>query len=304
MLDAASVLRGENRCADGADFYAADAFSLVYTEGNDTFGDFLEKFTSSSWPLPENGSMPPMEKFTDLGHLGGQSKRRAGDTADDAISFDGSYDHVAVVEDPCRSQKDHPITTIEGACDLDLSRVSAAVSTKLDNDKANAPSRSSSCTVPSGSTERLSDVTPPSDKDENEAIPARIISYTSVRRLSSMTYMRKMHLSKKDAVNLFPELQSSIEALFRIGEKQRDKLGPFKMSVPVSLHDDEGRQWPVVLEGQLTAGQRHVRLINGWAKMCSVKGFSVGKRIRLDRWEQRTSSRGSFVTVSIDQSMH
>jgi hypothetical protein len=301
MLDAASVLRGENNCAPGAGFNAADAFSLMYTESNDMFREFMEEFTIGSWPLSENGSMPPMKRFTDLGHLGGQSNRRAGDTADNVISFVGSNDQVAVVEGyPCRGQKGHPKTKIEGARDLDFLRVSAEVSTKIDNDEANAPSRSGSCTAPSGSTARLTDFTPPSDKDENEAISERIISYTSVRRLSNTTYMRRMHLSKKEAINLFPEVQGNIETIFRIGERQRDKPGPFKMSVPVSLHDDEGRQWPVVLECQLTAGQRHVRLVKGWTELCSVKGFSVGKRIRLDRWEQRTSSRRSFVAVSIE----
>lgn len=109
--------------------------------------------------------------------------------------------------------------------------------------------------------------------------------------------MRRLQLSKEDAINLFPEVQSTVEAVFRINMKQRDMSGPFKASLPVFIYDNEGRQWPLVLECLLTAGQRHVRLVKGWAEMCIAKGYSVGKTVRLVRLEQALLV--ARVTVSI-----
>ena len=91
---------------------------------------------------------------------------------------------------------------------------------------------------------------------------------------------RRMQPSEKEAVNLFPEVQSN-----HLQDRREavDKPGYFKMSVPVSVQDDEGRQWPVVLECLLTADQRHVRLVKGWTDMYQRQ--RIFRRSENQAWE-------------------
>jgi len=126
-----------------------------------------------------------------------------------------------------------------------------------------------------------------------------ILSYSSVCKLSSTTYLRRMHLSRKDAIAFFPESKETIEFIFATDMTRCASSEQFKVEISVSLQDGEGRRWPVVLECLRSAGQRHLRLNKGWSEMCRVNGICVGKRIRLARWEQTSSSNDPFVTVSI-----
>lgn len=125
-----------------------------------------------------------------------------------------------------------------------------------------------------------------------------ILAHSSVRVLSNTTYLRRMHLSREDAIAFFPEIKKTIESAFKAGLKRHDSSGRFKTGIDVSLQDEQGRRWPIVLEVLRTAGQRHVRLNKGWAQMSIVNGFAVGKCIRLARWEQASPSKDALVTVS------
>jgi hypothetical protein len=87
-----------------------------------------------------------------------------------------------------------------------------------------------------------------------------------------------MHLSRDDAVALFPEIEKTMESAFATDVQRNVSPGHFKAGVDVSLQDGRGRHWPILLEFVRTAGQRHVRLNKGWVQMCSANGFPVGKR--------------------------
>lgn len=128
-----------------------------------------------------------------------------------------------------------------------------------------------------------------------------VVSYSAVLRLTNTTYLRRIHLSRKDAVGLFPEVQRNMQSVFTKETKPRALLNNFKLGTSITIQDVKGRRWPVVLECLRTAGQRHIRFNNGWAEMCSTNGLSVGKCVRLDRWEQTSSSspQETLVTLSI-----
>ena len=125
-----------------------------------------------------------------------------------------------------------------------------------------------------------------------------ILAHSSVRALSNTTYLRRMHLSREDAIALFPEIRKTIEYAFKAGLKRHASPGRFKIGIDISLQDEQGRRWPVALEVLHTAGQRHVRFNKGWAQMSIANGFAVGKCIRLARWDQASPSKEALVTVS------
>jgi len=108
-----------------------------------------------------------------------------------------------------------------------------------------------------------------------------------------------MHLSRNDATALYPECKETVEFIFATDTTRCVSPEQFKVQISVSLHDGEGRRWPVVLECLRSAGQRHVRLNKGWSEMCRANAIYVGKRIRLARWEQTSSSSDAIVTVTI-----
>lgn len=123
------------------------------------------------------------------------------------------------------------------------------------------------------------------------------VPYSSVRKLTNTTYLRRINLSREDAINIFPEIKSSVEFLYPSEAQQRNPSRHFKMGITVNIRDAEGRRWPVVIECVRAAGQRHVRLNKGWAAMCRGNGVSVGKCIRLARGEHGSSE--TVVTFSI-----
>ena len=130
-----------------------------------------------------------------------------------------------------------------------------------------------------------------------------IISFSCVRSLTNPTYLRRLNLSRKDAINLFPQAQSTMNSAFAKNARPCESPRKFwKSSTSVGIQDPEGRLWPVVLVCLRTASQRHVKLTRGWAETCSANGFCVGMIVRLDRWEEAPPSepsREALVTVSI-----
>jgi len=131
------------------------------------------------------------------------------------------------------------------------------------------------------------------------SVGSAILSYSSVRKLSSTTYLRRIHLSRDDAAAFFPESKETMEFIFATDMTRCVSPEQFKVELSVSLQDGQGRRWPVVLECLRSAGQRHVRLNKGWAEVCRATGLSVGKSIRLARLEQASSSSDAHVTVSL-----
>jgi hypothetical protein len=132
---------------------------------------------------------------------------------------------------------------------------------------------------------------------DNLIVEKGTLSYSSVRKLTNTTYLRRINLSREDAVKLFPKIKSSVEFVCASDAQQRDPSRHFKIGIVVNIRDAEGRRWPVVLECLRAAGQRHVRLNKGWAAMCRGNGVSVGKCIRLDLWVQ--DSPDTLVTFSV-----
>jgi len=125
------------------------------------------------------------------------------------------------------------------------------------------------------------------------------LSYSCVRKITNTTYLRRIHLSKEDAIGLFPEIQENMEYTF--SRRHRDTSAPFKLSTSFSIQDREGRRWPISLECVRTAGQRHTRISKGWSALCSANRFSVGRCLRFARWEHKSSSspKDALITVSL-----
>ena len=171
----------------------------------------------------------------------------------------------------------------------DILDTAAAVSTSVATaDESLYKARGDGCNnprvSPSGSTATCVDSSPVIDQD------GRVILHSSVRKLTNSTYLRRMHLSKKDALGLFPEVNCSLEFIFRTNVTRRESSTPMKKGLLVYIHDIKGRRWPVVVECLRTAGQRHVRFNKGWAEVCSANRISVGMCVRLARWKEESSS--------------
>ena len=157
------------------------------------------------------------------------------------------------------------------------------------------------------------DLEPATDKVETAVIDLavtsdsfsvkRIISHTSVRRLSNATYLRRLNLSREDALHLFPRAWKTLDPASAKESRQIDSSSRkvCKRICTLGIQCPEGKQWHVILECLFTSGQRHVRLTKGWDEMCSANGVSVGNILRFDRWEQASpaSSQEAIVTVSI-----
>lgn len=130
-----------------------------------------------------------------------------------------------------------------------------------------------------------------------------ILSHSAFRDLTNTTYLRKVSLSREDAIRLFPEFKSSVDYVFDTDTSRHAPSGNFKVETSVDIQDARGERWTVVLECLRGAGQRHIRLNRGWAEMCRANDLSVGGRFRLDRWVQSSSpspkSQDAVVTLSI-----
>lgn len=124
------------------------------------------------------------------------------------------------------------------------------------------------------------------DKAKSSDAVARTLAHSCFRTLTNTTYLRRMHMGKEDAIGLFPKVRKTIEHTFAADTKQSISLGPIKIATSVFLQDGKGRRWPVVLECLRTAGQRHIRINRGWGAVCVANRLTVGKCIRLERWEK------------------
>ena len=129
------------------------------------------------------------------------------------------------------------------------------------------------------------------------------VSHSAVRALTNTTYLRRMHLSREDAIGLFPEVQRILQSVFSKKMKRRVSTRLFKVGIAVCIQDAAGRRWPVAIECLRTAGQRHVRFNSGWAEMCTANGLAVGKCIRLDRWQEEAFSSSSSSPSSSSSSV-
>ena len=233
---------------------------LSPTSGNtETFAAFLDRFTEGSWPLPDIREKRSISSFAELDHGCHISRSNLVDTASKASTR-------VVTRSP------HQAPT--GGCDIIRAR-------------------------PSGSNETCTDSSPVADNDGTEAddscAPEAFrfrgkLLHVSVRKLTNATYLRRMHLSREDAAELFPDVKSALELVYKTKMTRRESLAPFKKGTCVYIHDIEGRRWPVVLECLRTAGQRHVRFNKGWAEVCSANRISVGMCVRLARWKEESSS--------------
>jgi len=137
----------------------------------------------------------------------------------------------------------------------------------------------------------------PPGTPKNDYVGKVILASASICKLSSTTSLRRLHLSRDDAVGLFPEIKKTMDFIYVTDTKKH--TAQFKVDMSVSLQDEEGRHWSVVMECLRSAGQRHTRLNKGWSAMCRANKISVGNRIRLARWEQVSSSSAAVVTVSV-----
>lgn len=185
----------------------------------------------------------------------------------------------------------------------------------------NPPARWQSIVEAVETTTALSPVAPPKDAPTQGLSPARNRAQMTLASLNLGRLLQKNcfvfccpkalkhNVHANDAAEhigcqqFIPGSPASSGVVFQIDRKQRDEPWPFKRSVPTCSHENKGRQLPLVLECLLTAGQRHIRLTKGWAEMCAAKVYSVAKTVRLVRWEQECSLRGTRVTVSTASKM-
>jgi len=236
----------------------------------DILDAFLDELIVGEWASQVSKETELISPHTDKAscfHLRGKSRFLAGDAAPNVVVEVASPSHASPADS-----------------DIPWTRSTASPETGVKS---------------SSRTNRKTAVVDATGNPSAASVGNVILAYSSVCKLSSTTYLRRMHLSRKDAVAFVPESKETIEFIFATDMTRCASSEQFKVEIPISLQDGEGRRWPVVLECLRSAGQRHLRLNKGWSEMCRVNGISVGERIRLARWEQASSSNGAFVTVSI-----
>lgn len=247
-----------------------DCPHLVAHKGADIFGAFLDELIVGKWVsqvAKENDSMSPLADKASCSHSRSKSRLLAGDPAP------GVFNEM---ESPSRALMDDS--------DIPWMTTRSTASPETGAETTSTTNRKKAVAAPPGTPKAAS-------------VGNAILSYSSVRKVSSTTYLRRMHLSRDDAAAFFPESKETMEFIFATDMTRSFSPEQLKVQISVSLHDGEGRRWPVVLECLRSAGQRHVRLNKGWAELCSANGISVGKRIRLALWEQASSD--ALVTVTI-----
>ena len=279
MCYAAFGPHGASR-GEGAQEHHQD--TLMFTKGStDTFGAFLEEFTHGSWPLPDTGEMRSVSPFNN-----DEESKRVGVGHECPKSYSKHLD-TATATSPTIATADaspSPPPATNGCCAITRGRPSA--------------SSTETCVE-----SRLFVEKPETAADASGALgecsSSLITVHSSVRKITNATYLRRMHLSRDDATGLFPEFESTLNFLFMKSMSRREYSPPFKKGTCVYIHDVKGRRWPVVLECLRTAGQRHVRFNKGWAEMCIANRVSLGKCIRLARWEHGSSSSTPSVVVTL-----
>ena len=254
--------------SEGHSLYG-DCPLLVGRKEAEIFGAFLNEFAGGDWAFPNMGKLQTASPYADEDFHGCEKGHSSFFASDDSTSS-----VITGVDSPPQ------IPT----ADSNIPRKSPTASPEECGD-----SRPDSN---GGKTGAVDPITP------DVSIFDVILAHSSVRLLSNTTYLRRMHLSREDAISFFPEIKKTIESALKAGLTRHASTGSFKTGFDVSLQDEQGRRWPVVFEVLRTAGQRHLRLNKGWALMSIANGFAVGKRIRLARWEQASPSKEALVTVS------
>ena len=246
--------------------------SVLPTNGNTvTFAAFLDKFTEGSWPLSDTAEMRSVSSFSDADHRCQRGCSEIVETTTKAVT--------SIV-----TEEDSPYQAPKHGSNFMRARPSGSAETCID-----------SCSVDDAKDETAAGTSRAFD----EISRSRVAFHSSVRKITNATNLRRMHISREDAVGLFPEVAHSVESVFKTKMTRREYSAPWKNGTLVCIYDVEGRRWPVMLECLRTAGQRHIRFNKGWAEMCSANGLSLGKCVRLDRWKQGSSSRDALVTVSV-----
>ena len=259
--------------------------SLLPTNGKtEIFAAFLDAFTDGAWPLTSTGGIAGYKK--------------------EMLSV-SSHTH----EDYSCHRTDAKLVGTAAVASVSVDTADESLhQAQRDNCKI------SSLQPISGGTETRVDSSPVIDKDDtadedasstpNKLYLRKTILHSSVRRLTNSTYLRRMHLSKEDALGLFPEVKGSLKLVFTTNVTRRESSKPLKKGTLVYIHDVEGRRWPVVIECLRTAGQRHVRFNKGWPEICSANGLSIGTCFRLARWKEALSPSSSLVAAALSPSSH
>jgi len=260
-----------------------DLFSALLDEDTDLFSALLDGFTGGALPLPDARMMwrRPASTFTSKeGEHKEQGDHGCQEYNSQVFAADSSTKLVAVekellLEDPQKIYIDPRTRQIK-------SSTKSLVISSLTSGKDKAAD--ASCCPKASAVHR-------------------VILYGCVRTLTNTTYVRRMHMSREDALGLFPEAKHSLGLVFKPRTKRRASSRNIMIGTSVRIRDPQGRCWPVVLECLRTAGQRHVRLNKGWAEMCVANGLSVGVIIRLARWKNAPSSssmtQDAHITMSI-----
>ena len=265
----ASVESAHSKAGHSEHALDRDCPLLVGRKEAEIFGVFLDEFAGGDWAFPSVRDLQTASPYADEDHYDcerGDSKLFASDALTSNV--------------------------VNG---VDLPSQTPMVDSKiLRKSPTDNPEERGNSSLDSNSDKTDADA----DITSDVSIVDAILAHSSIRALSNTTYLRRMHLSRDDAVALFPEIRETMEAVFATGVKRHASQGLFKTGIDVSLQDENGRRYPVVLEVVRTAGQRHVRLNEGWAQMCIANGLAVGTCVRLARWEQAYSSKESLVTVA------
>ena len=244
---------------------------LVGRNEAEIFGAFLNEFAGEDWAIPNTGQLKTASPYADHDFYGCERGFHS--------TFFASDDSTSSV-----------ITGIHSPLQI------PTADSKIPQKSPTAIPEDCGDSRPDSKGHKTGTAAPTTPDDVS--IVDVTLAYSSVRLLSNTTYLRRMHLSREDAIALFPEIKKTIESAFKTGVKRHASSGRFKTGIDVSLQDKQGRHWPVVLEVLRTAGQRHVRLNKGWAEMSIANGLAVGKCIRFARWEQASPSKEALVTVS------
>jgi B3 DNA binding domain len=95
------------------------------------------------------------------------------------------------------------------------------------------------------------------------------------RTITNSTYLRRLYLSPKQALDLFPGIARDFVPL-KMTRRQRALLSPHKSKHDIVLVNADGQRWPSALEcAVVTNGQLHCCLVDGWRRFCKDNAAAV-----------------------------
>ena len=159
---------------------------LVGRKEAEIFGAFLNEFAGGDWAFPNMGELQTASPYADE-DFHGCERGHSGFFASDASTSSA----ITGVDSPPQIPKD----------DSNIPRKSLTASPEECGD-----SRPDSN---GGKTSAAAPITP------DISIFDVILAHSSVRVLSNTTYLRRMHLSREDAIAFFPEIKKAIESALR-----------------------------------------------------------------------------------------